>query len=151
MFSFFKILFIFPLLLFWMGVQFWDLQRFLQCIKYIILELTSFTALLYLHFPDSWNSFQQVSFLHLHTHVHIICTIFILLPSSPATPHPPEQPFYSLGDLFRSPVLQFCRRKEMKDKNKNMTFFASLRYSYPGSFLVIFPCMYVVQPQLAHL
>jgi hypothetical protein len=35
------------------------LQRFLQCIKYIILELTPLTVLFHPPFPDSWNSFNR--------------------------------------------------------------------------------------------
>jgi hypothetical protein len=56
------------------------LQRFLQCIKYIILEFTLSTVLFHpLSPPLIPEQFQQVSFLHLLTCVCIICTIFILL------------------------------------------------------------------------
>jgi hypothetical protein len=53
------------------------LQKFLQYIKYCILESIPSISLLY-SLPHFWNSFQQVSFLNLHTCVHNICTIFIL-------------------------------------------------------------------------
>jgi hypothetical protein len=55
-------------------------------------------------------------------------------------------------DLLHPPVLRFCRRKEIKDKKNNMKF--SLvwdKVSYTGSCLVLFPCIYVLQPQLVHL
>jgi hypothetical protein len=58
--------------------------KFLHCIKYIILELTRSTILLY---PSILEQFQQVSFFHVHTCVHSICTVFTL-PCSPHPPHP---------------------------------------------------------------
>jgi hypothetical protein len=60
------------------GNTLWHLQKFLQCIKYIIHEFTSSTAL-----PPFLEQFQQVSFFHLHTRVHSICTIFMLPCSFP--------------------------------------------------------------------
>jgi hypothetical protein len=49
------------------------LQRFIQNIKYIILEFTPSTTSF---IPFSWflEHFQQLSFLHLHSHAHIIWT-----------------------------------------------------------------------------
>jgi hypothetical protein len=69
--------------------------------------------------PIHWflEQFQQVSFLHLYTCVFIVCTIFILLPLS--LPPPPPM---GANPPFHPPVLRFCRRKNIKDKTRNMTF-----------------------------
>jgi hypothetical protein len=53
------------------GGTLWQLQRFLQCIKYFILEFTPSMAPLYPPFLPFMEQFQQVSFLHLHAFVHI--------------------------------------------------------------------------------
>jgi hypothetical protein len=82
--------------------------------------------------------------LHLHTCVYIICTTFILLPLSPTPPTPQI--------LFCPPVLWFCRRKNIKDKKRNMAFLLVWdKGSYTRRFLVLFPCIYVLQSQLVHL
>jgi hypothetical protein len=44
------------------GNTLWHLQNFLQCIKYIILELTP-SSTLYLPLPPSWNSFNRYHFI----------------------------------------------------------------------------------------
>jgi hypothetical protein len=75
--------------------------------------------------------------LHLHTCVYIVCTILILLP-------------FSLPSL--SPVLPFCRRKNIKEKKGNMEFLLIWdKDSYTGRFLMLFPCIYILHPQLVHL
>jgi hypothetical protein len=127
------------------------LQR-LQCIKYIILEFILYCCLSS-PIPQFLDQCQHVSFLHLHTYVYIICTIFILPPLSPApltshwgqtTLHPPN--------LFSPPVLQFYRRKNMKDKNKSMAFLlVGDKDSYTGRFLLFFSCEYILQPKLVDL
>jgi hypothetical protein len=74
------------------------------------------------------------------TSVYIICTIFILLPlySLPSPSHqcqnnPPRQ------NLFYPVVLQFCRRKNIKDKKRSKTFLlVGDKDSYKGGFLVCF-------------
>jgi hypothetical protein len=97
------------------------------------------------------EQFQQVSFLYLLTSVHIMCTIFILLPLSPP-PLPPTSAPHPDQNLFCPPVLQFYRRKTIKDKKRNITFLLVWdKDTYTGSFLVLFPCICVLQPQLFHL
>jgi hypothetical protein len=54
--------------------------------------------------------------LHLHSCVHIVCTIFILLPLSLPPPPSYQCQAHSLltlprQNLFCPPVLQFCGRK----------------------------------------
>jgi hypothetical protein len=65
------------------GSTLWHLQKFLQCIKYIILNSRppplSFIPLS----PPFLEWFQQVSFLHLHTCIYIFCTVFTLLSPFP--------------------------------------------------------------------
>jgi hypothetical protein len=61
----------------------------------------------------------------------------------------PDPPFRQ--NLFRPPVLQFCRRKNIKDNKRNMVFLlVGDKDSYKGRFLVLFPCICVLQPQLVH-
>jgi hypothetical protein len=78
---------------------------------------------------------KQVSFLHLLIYVYIICT----------TPS-------SKQNLLCHLVLWFCRRKIIKDNKKNMVFLLVWnKDSYIGRFLVLFPCIHVLQPKFGHL
>jgi hypothetical protein len=43
------------------GGTLWHLQKFLQCITYIILEFIPSTAVPYLPSPHSWNSFNKLT------------------------------------------------------------------------------------------
>jgi hypothetical protein len=67
--------------------------------------------------------------------------------SSTFPPFLPPPPFHWYSpfpkpDLFCLPGLSFCRRKR---KNNKMTFLLLWdKGSYIGSFLVIFPCIYVL-------
>jgi hypothetical protein len=55
-----------------------------------------------------------------------------------------------LGNLPRL-VLWFCWRENIKDNKKNTAFLlVSDKDSYTEKFLVLFPCIYVLQPKLIH-
>jgi hypothetical protein len=84
-------------------------MQVLKCINYIILELMPLH-----HFPLSslpWflEQFQQLSFLHLHVCVHIICIY-----SSSYTLSPSVYSLCTHSDLFSN----FVGKKE----NENITF-----------------------------
>jgi hypothetical protein len=69
-----------------------------------------------------------------------------LPPPTGATPSPTSR-----QNLFHPPILWFCGRKNKKGK-KNMAFLLVWdKYIYTGRFLVLFPCIYVLQPKLIHL
>jgi hypothetical protein len=94
--------------------------------------------------------------LHLHTCAYIICTAFIFLllspPPPPLTSSNSSWPTSHGQNEFCPPVPQFCRRKNIKDVKRNMAFLLALdKDCYTWNFLVLFPYMYVLQPQLAHL
>jgi hypothetical protein len=84
------------------------LQEFLECIKYIILEFTPSTALF--HSPSP--------VLHLHTCVHIICTLFIILPLPryPAKTVPQEciLPFSLSLLLLHAKILKVNQRRKIR-------------------------------------
>jgi hypothetical protein len=66
-----------------------------------------------------------------------------LPPVSTPTPHPAEPVLL---------VLRFCRRQNIKGKKRNMVFLLVWdKVSYTKSFLVLFPCIYILQLQLIHL
>jgi hypothetical protein len=90
---------------------------------------------------------------HFYIYMYIICTVFILLPLSSLPPPPTGVKLPSLWEeTVLPPVLWFYRRKNIKDKKRNMTFLLVWnKDSYTGSFLVLFQCIYVLQPQLVHL
>jgi hypothetical protein len=78
-------------------------------LKYIILEFTPYIVL-----PSPiLEQFQQVSFFHLYTCVHSICTVF-----TPPWPFPTSFPVHShqqlspRRDLFYPPVVWFCKRRK---------------------------------------
>jgi hypothetical protein len=107
------------------------LWKFLQYIKCIILEFTPSTILLYPLLLLFLEQFPEVSFFHLHTCVHSICTIFTLLhPIPTSSPFPLVDPSPQAGSSSTLLV-------------KNMTFLF-VWYSYIWSFLVTFPCIYVL-------
>jgi hypothetical protein len=120
--------------------------EFLQFIKYIILEFIPSTALLYppsLPMPGIVSTSIIFAFTYMCTHfLHCI---------HPPTPFPTTSHLllkprsYPRQDLFHHPVLWFSRRKKIEDKKKSMTFLLVLdKGSKTGSFLVIFPCMYIL-------
>jgi hypothetical protein len=54
--------------------------------------------------------------------------------------------------LFCPPVLKFYRKKPIKNRKRNMTFLLVLdKDSYTRRFLVLFPYVYELQPQLVYL
>jgi hypothetical protein len=93
------------------------------------------------------RTFQQVSFFAFTCMYTFFYTIFTLPPSFPQTSPPlslaPTLP--PVQDLFCPPSLLFCRRQ--KKKKKNMTFLLACdKCSHTGSFLVVFPWIYVLTP-----
>jgi hypothetical protein len=80
--------------------------------------------------------------------------VYILFPpcsSSYPFPHHLPDPD-SRQKLFCTPLLWFCRRKKIKGNKKNMAFLLIWdEHSYTERFLVLFPCMYVLQPKLVNL
>jgi hypothetical protein len=90
-----------------------------------MLEFTPSTTLLDPPLLQFLEQFQQVSFLHLYTCVYIIRTIFILLPIPCHLPPPTSaKPPCPVKNLFCHPVPQSYRRKNIKDKKRNIVFLA---------------------------
>jgi hypothetical protein len=132
---------------------FWHLPRFLQYIKYIILEFSHPppTALLYPPpphpIPGTVSKGIIFSFAYMCTYflhcIHPPTTFPRHLPYptsiNPCTP--PSQ------DLFSPPVLWFCRWKKRKDKKKNMAFFLFLIHVATQGFpCEIFMCICIITP-----
>jgi hypothetical protein len=143
------------LLLFWVGLH---LQGLLQCTKYTwIVHLCCCPSS-----PlPSWNSFNRYHFcIYIYVYIlfapysysypfpcHLLLTTGANMPSTGANPH---RTFF-LQKMFCYPVLWFCRRKKIKDNKENMTFLLVWdKDRYTRSILVLFPCIYVLQPKLAH-
>jgi hypothetical protein len=97
-----------------MGRVHCGIYRGLNCIKYIIHGFTSSTILLS-SLPQFMEQFQQIIFLHLHTCVNSICTIFTLLPL-----FLPLSPWEGLVSLFCS---WFCRSVKIKRKTWHFCLF----------------------------
>jgi hypothetical protein len=119
------------------GNTLWHFQKFLQ---YIILQLTPSTILLRLPpSPPFLEYFQQVSFFHLHTCVHSICTIFTFLyPFPTSSPLPMGTDPTSAPDRTCSTLLfsNFVKKK----KKWHFCFFKTALQS----FLVTFSCIYIL-------
>jgi hypothetical protein len=66
--------------------------------------------------------------------------------------NPPTNPSPHTTCSLNPSVLWFCRRKNINDKKRNKVFLlVQDKNCYTQSFLMLFPCMYVLQPQLVHL
>jgi hypothetical protein len=103
--------------------------------------------------PSPWTVSSGIIFAFAYMCIHYLHHIhpptpFPSLPPPPSQQcqHPPRQ------NLFCQSVLRFCRIKNIKDKEKNMAFLLVWdTESYTEKFFVLFPCIYVLQPQLLHL
>jgi hypothetical protein len=116
----------FFLLLFWVEIH-CSIYKGSYNVSNILYLNSPSTTLLYLPSPDFLQQFQQVSFLHLHTCVYIICNIFTLLPLFPSTsPFPLVQNAPPQGRTCSAhpPFLQICKKKYIyiNNKKRNMTF-----------------------------
>jgi hypothetical protein len=81
-----------------------------------------------------------LSFLHLFTCIYIVS----------ATPH--THTHTSRQNLFHPFVLQFCRRKNIRDTKKDIVLLLVLdKDSYTERFLALLPCTCVLQTTLVHL
>jgi hypothetical protein len=79
----------------------WHLQKFLQYIKYFLIEFTFIT-------PPPF-----LVWFHFCIYLHIFCTVFTLLPPFPTTSHLPLVPCtLPKQNMSCLPVLWFCRRKK---------------------------------------
>jgi hypothetical protein len=75
-----------------------------------------------------------------------VYTLFAPYSSSYPFPHHPS------AHTSANPHCDFVEVKNVNDKMRNMAFLLVwYKDNYTGSFLVLFPCMYVLQLQLIHL
>jgi hypothetical protein len=91
---------------------------------------------------------QQVSFLHLHTCVHIFYTVFTLLYPSPITSPLPLVPALASWGRTCSVLLFYDfvegKREKIKWKSWHFCLFKiKVTQGNVGTFLVIFPCIYM--------
>jgi hypothetical protein len=96
--------------------------------------------------PDSWNSINKYNFC-IYIHVYTLLAPYSSpYPSSHHFPSPQWcQSPQPRKNLFHPSVLWFCRRKNIKDKMRNMKFLLIWdKCNYTGSLLVIFPCIYAL-------
>jgi hypothetical protein len=90
-------------------------------------------------------TYMCMHYLH-HIHPPIPFPATSPLPRVSTLPHTHSFRIYSV--LLLSNFI----KEKTKDKKKNMTFLLVWdKYSCTGSFFVLFPCIYVLQPQLVHL
>jgi hypothetical protein len=145
------IIFIFLLLLCWVRVH-WSVYK----ASYNMSFLKSPSPLLF-HAPstDSWNSFNRY---HFCIYIHMYTLFAPYSPTYPFLHHLLQSPVatslthHVQEELICPPVFWCCRRKYIKDYKKNMAFLLVWEEdSYAGRFLVLFPCIYVLQPKLVHL
>jgi hypothetical protein len=104
--------------------------------------------------PGSWSSFNRYHFC-IYIHVYSFCTAFILLPPflaiSPRDDLPSYQPSSQRRPCSSLLFSDFIEQKREKIKRKTSFLLVWDKGNYTGSFLVIFPCVYVLQTQWVYL
>jgi hypothetical protein len=91
-------------------------------------------------------TYMCIHYLHpIHPPTPFLVTFLPPINANIPSPYTPQ-------NIVSSPVIQFGKRKNTKNKIRNMMFLLIWnKDSYTGVFLVLFPCIYILQPQLIHL
>jgi hypothetical protein len=134
------------------GGTLWPLQKFLQCIKYILLEFIPSTSLLYSPLPIPGIVSKGITFAFIS-----MCTqcLHHIHPPNPFPCHLPLLlvPVLPRQDLFCTPVLWFCRKKKKKwhfclfeikvaTQGASLWYFHVYMYYNPNWFIYLFPILF---------